>query len=134
MRADIQSNGRGDQPPSIATEVVPAQKRRVFSAAEKQRILRELDQCKRGEAGAIYRREGLYASAIAAWRKEQTTALAPRKRGPKPLEDAALRKENQRLERRVAELEQTLRQAETIMEIQKNYPGAGHQPVGGKTP
>lgn len=138
MTTDYQSNAMSEQSQMVSTEVVAAGKRREFTAEQKQRILRELDRCKHGEAGAIYRREGIYASNVTAWRKEQTAALAPQKRGPKPVADTALRLENQRLQRRVAELEKTLRQAETIMEVQKKLseilgitlPDNSYRPIG----
>lgn len=52
---------------SIA-EVVGVGKRRVFSAAYKRRILKEVDRAGRGEIGVILRREGLYFSLLAKWR------------------------------------------------------------------
>ena len=43
------------------TEVVPKAKRRFFSAAYKQRILQEADDCRQsGQLGTLLRREGLY--------------------------------------------------------------------------
>ena len=56
---------------------------------------------------------------MADWRKQQKKALSPRTRGPKPEPDAALRRENQRLQQQVDQLQGKLRQAEMIMEIQK---------------
>ncbi len=45
------------------TEVVAKAKRRHFTAAEKIRILREVDACQgTGEIGALLRREGIYSS------------------------------------------------------------------------
>jgi transposase len=120
MRSDSKSNGTTTSDErSIPIEVQPETTRRTFSAEEKQRILRELEGCRRGEAGAIYRREGIYASTVADWRRQQKKALSPRKRGPKPEPDAALRRENQRLQQQVDQLQGKLRQAEMIMEIQK---------------
>ena len=120
MTSDSQSNGTtpSDQQ-SIPIEVQPEATRRTFTAEQKQQILKELDGCRRGEAGAIYRREGIYASTVADWRKQQKKALSPRVRGPKPDPDAALRRENQRLQQQVDQLQGKLRQAEMIMEIQK---------------
>ena len=54
----------------LQAEVVKAQ-RRQFSAEYKRRILQEADSCtQRGEVGALLRREGLYSSHLAAWRKQ----------------------------------------------------------------
>ncbi len=44
-------------------------KRRKFTAEFKAAILAEYDAADRGERGAILRREGLYTSHIAEWRK-----------------------------------------------------------------
>ena len=51
-------------------EVTEKAKRRQHSAAYKLQILQEADGCtKAGELGALLRREGLYSSHLAAWRK-----------------------------------------------------------------
>ena len=48
-------------------------KRRQFSPAEKRRILDAADRCtKFGEIGALLRREGIYSSHLANWRKQRT--------------------------------------------------------------
>ena len=69
-------------------EVVPLAARRKFSAAEKNRILNLADNCTGpGEIGALLRREGIYSSHLATWRKHRRTSelamLAEQKRGPK---------------------------------------------------
>lgn len=112
---------QGAEPGSKTT----VHKRRTFTAAEKHRILRELDSCRRGEACAIYRREGIYASTVAVWRKELALALAPRKRGPKPAEDATLRAEIRRLRRRIQELERRLQQQKKITRSRSDVPEGG---------
>ncbi len=103
------------------TEVVTKAKRRHFTAAEKIRILREVDACQgTGEIGALLRREGIYSSYLTTWRKQRENreleGLAPRKRGPKPnpeaIELAKLRREHERLKER-------MRQAELIIDVQK---------------
>jgi transposase len=102
-------------------EVAPKASRRRFTAEYKLRILAEADACcKRGEIGALLRREGLYRSHLEKWRGQQRAgsllALTPQKRGPRPdpqaAEIAKLRRENKQLQAR-------LQQAETIIEIQK---------------
>ena len=56
------------------TEVVAKAKRRRFTAAEKQRLLREVDACQgSGEVGALLRREGIYASYLTTWRKQRAS-------------------------------------------------------------
>jgi transposase len=103
------------------TEVVAKAKRRHFTAAEKIRILREVDACQgTGEIGALLRREGIYSSYLTTWRKQRESreleGLAPQKRGPKPnpeaIELAKLRHEHERLKER-------MRQAELIIDVQK---------------
>jgi hypothetical protein len=82
--------------------------RRCFTATYKRRILQEADQCGSGGIAALLRREGLYSSHLATWRKLRSTGeiagLEPRKRGKKPVprnplaaENESLRRENQRL-------------------------------------
>src|SRR5215218_8662499 len=45
--------------------------RRIFSAAEKLRIVRAAAACtERGSIEALLRREGIYSSLLAAWRKQ----------------------------------------------------------------
>jgi transposase-like protein len=103
------------------TEVVAKAKRKRFTAAEKLRILREVDACQgSGEVGALLRREGIYSSYLTTWRRQrergELDGLAPQKRGPKPnpeaIELAKLRRENARLQER-------LRRAELIIDVQK---------------
>ncbi|MBA3570159.1 MAG: transposase [Pyrinomonadaceae bacterium] len=101
----------------------PKATRRRFSAAEKVRILEEADACREaGEIGALLRREGIYSSLLARWRRQRAQgtleALGAQKRGPKVQADARdvelahLRRENERLQVR-------LTQAETIIDFQK---------------
>jgi len=103
------------------TEVVAKAKRKQFSAAEKLRILREVDACQgSGEIGALLRREGIYSSYLTTWRRQrergELDGLAPQRRGPKPdpqaAEIARLKRENERLQKR-------LQQAELIIDFQK---------------
>ena len=103
------------------TEVVAKAKRKRFTAAEKMRILREVEACRgTGEIGALLRREGIYSSYLTTWRKQRESreleGLAPQKRGPKPnpeaIELAKLRREHERLKER-------MRQAELIIDVQK---------------
>jgi len=102
-------------------EVVAKASRRRFTAAYKLRILAEADGCgKRGEVGALLRREGLYRSHLAKWRQQRREgsllALTAQKRGPKPDPQAA---EIARLQRENEQLQARLQQAEAIIEIQK---------------
>ena len=70
-------------------EVSERPTRRRFTAKYKQRIVREADACAEpGAIGSLLRREGLYSSLLATWRKQrdqrELRALAPQKRGRKP--------------------------------------------------
>ena len=103
---------------------VPAKAiRRRFTAAYKLEVLREADACREaGEIGRMLRRRGLYSSHLTTWRKERELGGLERlskKRGRKartrnPLAPrvAELERENHRLSRR-------LKQAETVIEVQK---------------
>lgn len=107
-----------------AVESVPKPgRRRSFSAAEKLRIVREAAACtKRGEVEALLRREGIYSSHLAAWRKQLalhgSEALAGRKPGRKPKLDAKDRRIAE-LEKRAARLEAKLALAEKLIDLQK---------------
>ncbi|MBC5828451.1 MAG: transposase [Candidatus Eremiobacteraeota bacterium] len=103
--------------PNILDPEVPAKAtRRRFTAVDKARILDEYESASSIERAAICRREHIYSSHIANWRK-QRAAGAPleAKRGRKPDPDAAestrLRKENEKLQQRLAK-------AERIIDIQ----------------
>lgn len=123
-RATVVSGGGGAV--EMPDPEVPAKaKRRQFSAEYKLRILKEADTCKGlGEIGALLRREGLYSSHLVTWRRQrEVRALAgmkARKRGPKGRsEDLRLKQQ----EREIARLQRRLKQAETIIEIQKKVAG-----------
>jgi transposase-like protein len=82
-------------------------RRRSFTAEYKARILDEYDAFPVGssERGALLRREGLYSSHLAEWRKARDAGardgLAPRgkpRRSPEQVELERLRRRNERLE------------------------------------
>ena len=57
--------------PSISSEVVAIAKRRSITNADKRRIVVAAAACtKPGEIGALLRREGVYSSALATWRRQ----------------------------------------------------------------
>ena len=98
-------------------------KRRRFTGEYKQRILAEVDQAKgSGGIGILLRREGLYSSLLATWRREREAgvlqALTPQKRGPKSKRDPVA-EENQHLRRETQRLTEELRKAEIVIDIQK---------------
>jgi transposase-like protein len=98
--------------------------RRRFTAEYKLRILGEADRATgHGQLGALLRREGLYSSHLSTWRKQRDegtlAGLTPKRRGRKAAPNAPLVAENQRLDRENRRLAEKLRQAETIIEVQK---------------
>jgi transposase-like protein len=98
--------------------------RRRFTAEYKLRILHEADRCTAsGQLGALLRREGLYSSLLSTWRQQRAegtlAGLTPKRRGRKANPDAPLIAENERLKRETQRLAAKLRQAETIIEVQK---------------
>ena len=92
--------------------------RRKFTAAYKLRIVKEAQTCTApGQIGALLRREGIYSSNLAKWRRQAEEGLIPKKRGPqKP--DASIRRIAE-LEKENAKLVHKLKQAELIIEVQK---------------
>ena len=98
--------------------------RRRFDAAYKQRIVEEADGCSQpGELGLLLRREGLYSSQLSTWRRQRDegvlAGLTPKQRGRKAKKKDAAALENERLHRENERLAQRLKQAETIIEVQK---------------
>ena len=114
---------RSDGPqfaPPPDSEVVASPSRRRFTADYKQRILREVENCRETrQIAVLLRREGLYSSHLCAWRKQQ--ALAPKQRGRKPTDPAlaAQIEQNRKLVRENVRLGHRLAQAEAIIDIQK---------------
>jgi transposase-like protein len=100
-----------------SAEVLAKPSRRKFSRAYKLRILEEVAQCKHGEQGALLRREGLYYSMLASWRKEADAGtLGVKTRGRQKESEGA---EVKRLEAENKRLKQKLMQAAAIIETPK---------------
>ncbi len=105
-------------------EVPEKPERRQYPAEYKLRILREADQCgEPGEVGALLRREGLYSSLLSSWRRQREEgtlgALGPKKRGRKSKRTDPLAAEVQKLKKENQRLKKRLMQTETIIEVQK---------------
>ena len=92
-------------------------RRRSFTAEYKAEILDEYDALPVGssERGALLRREGLYSSHLAEWRKARNVggreALAPKakpRRSPEQVELERLRRRNERLESELAKTRSAL--------------------------
>jgi transposase len=66
------TEGAASISPPADPEVVATAKRRQFSGSERRRILAAADRCTEvGEIGALLRREGIYSSQLATWRKQR---------------------------------------------------------------
>lgn len=105
-------------------EVPPGPKRRRFSAQDKLRILRAAERCsRRGELGALLRREGIYSSHLAAWRKARDQgslrALSEHSPGRPSKAKNPLASRLKELERENRRLQGRLKQSEFIIEFQK---------------
>src|SRR5450432_882264 len=110
-------------PSAASPELGDRPRRRTFTAAEKLRILGDVDNAGPGGIGAIVRREGLYSSLLTDWRRQRDAgayeALKAVKRGPKPVEANPLAAEHAQLQRDYKSLTLRLQRAEAIIEIQK---------------
>jgi hypothetical protein len=105
-------------------EVPEKKPRRKFTAKYKLHILAEADACTQpGQMGALLRREGLYSSNLTTWRKQRAQgilqAMSPKKRGRKRKQTNPLAKQVARLEKENRRLQDKLKKAETIIEVQK---------------
>ena len=110
----------GSTPASTEYREPTKRKKRHLTKAYKQRVLAELDEVQYGETGAYLRREGLYSSQIAKWRKQRAAGelgkLTPTK--SKSVTDEATQRIAE-LERENEQLRSKLAQAETIIAVQK---------------
>jgi transposase-like protein len=118
MSNDAENNGRP------VPEVLEKPQRRRFTAEYKMRIIEEADGCTDiGQVGELLRREGLYASHLSNWRRLRKrgslASLKEKKRGRKRKQSDAATLELKRLQRENQRLTERLRQAETIIDVQK---------------
>jgi transposase len=105
-------------------EVLENKPRRKFTAKYKLDILRKADSCTEpGQIGTLLRREGLYSSNLTTWRRQRDQGLldvmSPKKRGRKKQKINPLSQEVARLQKDNERLKNKLKQAETIIEVQK---------------
>ena len=116
------NGGRPAGPPD--PEVQEKASRRRFSASYKLSVLEEIER-NPDRAGAILRREGLYSSHVTNWRKQRragTLAALSKKRGKKGKSSAEvelekLRRENERLKRKLGKAEVMIDAQKKLAEI-----------------
>ena len=101
-RAEARAMNHTDPDPEVLDRARPA---RRFSASYKAAILAEYDTLKKGDKGALLRREGLYSSLLIEWRKQRDRGAMAELSKPsgrqaqdgRDREIARLEKENKRL-------------------------------------
>ena len=122
----VTTSGAPDPDPEVPATV----QRRRFPAEYRLRILKQADACKKpGEVGALLRREGLYSSLLANWRRQREAGalreMRGRRGGPPPHHVdprvKQLEAENRRLQRK-------LQRAATIITLQKKLPRSWGSP------
>jgi transposase len=122
---DFPAPGDAERRRAVDPEVPAKASRRRFAAEYKQRVLREADAARgdAGQIGALLRREGLYSSHRATWRRArergELAGLSPKRRGRKEKAVNPLAKRVAELEHDKRRLERRLKQAELLLEIQK---------------
>ena len=127
MEENGSAPGTGEAKRSAAApadpEVVDRPLRRRFSSSYKLRIVEEADRCTEPGVGQVLRREGLYSSHLTTWRKAAHSGslkALSKKRGRKP---ERLDEKVRKLERRNARLENELRKAHLIIDVQGKVAG-----------
>src|SRR5258705_13929014 len=108
----------------VDPEVVATAKRRQFSGSERRRILAAADRCTApGEIGALLRREGIYSSMLAAWRKKRGatghSGLDSQQRGRKADPAIAAARREKGLTRENKRLPHQLGQGPTLIDFPK---------------
>lgn len=122
---------------SVDPQVRSRPKRRTFTAADKVRILTEYEKCSSPlERAALLRREGVYSSHIGNWRaalkRGASLSQKPGRRGdPKSGEVARLRKEVDRLQRRLEKADRTIEvlgKVHALLQLAAGESAANEQP------
>ena len=120
----VEPQGAAVVPGAPDPEVPEKALRRKFSAEYKLRILQLADSCSDpGSLGRLLRREGLYSSNLTTWRRQRELGmlrgLEPAKRGRKAIERNPLQPELDKLRKENERLQKRLKRAELIIEVQK---------------
>lgn len=122
LSVSLVESARNDGDSRIHNEVVVPMKARRFTAQYKLKVLQETKDLEPNERGAYLRKKGLYSSHLWRWRKQAEEGLlgafGSKKPGRKVTRDY---KEEQilQLQKEVQKLKGKLKQAETIIDVQK---------------
>jgi transposase-like protein len=132
-RSGEAANAAGAVAPVPDSEVIARPRRRSFTAEYRRSILDQADAAHdAGAVGLLLRREGLYSSHLATWRRQRRQggidALTPKKRGPKVVV-SPLVKENREQQATIIRLTKKLKNAELIIEVQKKVAALLGNPI-----
>lgn len=102
-------------------QVLQKPTRRRFTVADKLRILQEADACHRsGELGALLRREGLYSSSLANFRKQRAQGrLQETSAAQKGIQRKHNEAARQRDARKLLQMHKQIQQLTALLELQK---------------
>lgn len=102
-------------------QVIQKPTRRRFTTADKLRILKEADACvKPGEIGALLRREGLYSSSLASFRKQRTQGRLREKNTELEVTQRKRKEaDRQRDARKMIQMQKEIQQLTGLLELQK---------------
>ena len=114
-------------------EVTGKKPRPKFTSKYKLRMLKKIDTCTElGQLGVLLRKEGLYSSNLTTWQKQKDESIlipmSPKKRGRKAQPKSPLAPEVAKLQKENQKLKNKLKQAELILEAQKNLRDSGDSP------
>ena len=108
---------------SKSTEVSVSPKKKRYTIAFKIRLIDEADRCETpGERAALCRREGIYFSTLADFRKQKARGLLDANQAPtspKEKTDPKLVAELVASEREVRRLKKELERARALLDLQK---------------
>ena len=102
-------------------QVVPHTRRRRFTVADKLRILKQVDQCNQyGQLGELLRKEGIFSSTLASFRKQLEAGKLVAKNDPlraeKRKQSTALRRQDKRT---IETLQKENQKLKALVELQK---------------
>jgi transposase len=109
-------------PGGEAVEVAVGSKRRRVTVAYKIRVVETVASLRsegHGSIGAFLRKEGLYYSTVRKWTEQYERGDLARRQEESKASTRSLQAENQRLRRKLEQVERKLKKTEAIVEIQK---------------